>query len=404
MLSKKYLSLFIFFFCVQLLSAQNPLFTGNSILIANNNKDIHHKRNEKFKNRLIQLATFDAIEKGTPINIQSEKAFQKSEATSSQGDSKFETYISSILEQYNVSWQRVSDYTFTKLEDGKWQCSVQGKIKELPIKVFRNIKQPIYTTPVSKKTYKYTENDKNIVTRKSFNKVHLNIGSKELEGCRKIVVIKQKNKQTLNGTNTSYKDKAYLQVIQSSEDFVVAKIIKGFWRVHQGDEIAIKYYRNGRSGLRFERCIMFKDEQLYINNKDIPSSYAIDFFTESYKTHLGFILGFEEISSKLLPEKINKLDYLRTGFYYNIAIIPDILFLAPEADIAILLPNESVNKYSTNIKDGNNVDNFYCQCKLNLSLRVGLINFDVGYGYKKFNNLEQILGEYVNFGLRVKIY
>lgn len=284
---------------------------GRSIRQFTNGKAIHHPLNKDAKYKLMQEAVFDAIEKGAAVKI-SVSTYNKVSDGGTQAE-HFDRFISTTAREYGVAWQRTSDYEFKLIGKRLWECRVNGLVTKSEFDGV-NLGEDKDVLDL-KKTI--------TITKRGLNKVHLN-SSEGIYAGQLVGVTKDVRQRVLNDYDSYKKTKALIYITNVEQDFAIGRIVKGFYGVRVGDEVAINHYKKVRMGFKLEYAPTTRYNSM---NSYISASL----FTDSYVSRWGFNLGGDLLFHKQTSsEPAGTLVIPHMGASYRIPILPDLLFLIPE--------------------------------------------------------------------------
>jgi len=378
--------------------------TGESFKILDNKKDIYHSKNSKARQEMIEAAVFDAIDKGASRGMTSViEHIQYSNSISHSFEDVFEDYLSSSLTKINIEWIRTSSYKFARDESDKnekgrkWKCQVSGKVINLGTGNLR----PSEEKPRGNNDY--------YITRKSFNIVHINAGAKDnISVGDKFLAYKYKGKKALTGINMKPKIMGLITIKSVSDSYSEGRVLKGTFSVREAHQAKKYNYKKFRSGLEYQLSgsyEQFNTSKIGDTEADIKSkTHALYYYYFSYISRVGFKLGAEVFD---IDKNLNENSDNDTSAYafspkfnlnYSIGIIPDFLFIVPNASVGYL--------FFENEKDGifNKADKSWDAnvfFESDISVHVRLMNFDLigGITYKYINDLPDLTNYYPHIGL-----
>ena len=336
----------------QILLGQETI-EGRSIKQFTNGKEIHHPLNKDAKYKLMQEAVFDAIEKGAAVRIAVSTYNKVSDGASSE---HFDQFIATTAREYGVTWQRQSDYTFKLIGKKLWECKVTGL--------------------VTKSEYEGVNlgNDKEIldikktlsITKRGLNKVHLN-SSEGIYFGQLVGVTKDVKQRVLNDYNIYKRTKALIYITNVEPGFAIGRIVKGFYNVKVGDEIAVNNYKKTRLGIRVDYS-----PQTKLNTSS--SYFSMSFYTDSYVSRWGFNIGGDlQVYDATDTEPAGLLLIPFLGASYRTVVLPDLLFIVPELNAGYAFETDTFQTQSAIISP-----------KLSVGLRIKLVEFMAGVNYRFF--------------------
>lgn len=346
------LLLFVLFISTQTLLAQE-IIEGRSIKQFTNGKDIHHPLNKDAKYKLMQEAVFDAIEKGAAIRIAVSTYNKVSDGASSE---HFDQFIATTAREYGVSWQRQSDYSFKLIGKKLWECKVTGIVTKSEYdgvnlgddKAILEMKRTL------------------TITKRGLNKVHLS-SSEGIYYGQVVGVTKDVKQRVLNDYDSYKKTKALIYITNVEKGFAIGRIVKGFYSVKVGDEIATNNYKKVRLGIRAD----YSPQTKYNKNS---SYYSMSFYTDSYVSRWGFNIGSDlQLFDKTDTEPAGSLLIPYLGASYRTVILPDLLFLIPEFNAGYAFETDKFETQSALISP-----------KVSVGLRLKFIEFLAGVNYRYF--------------------
>lgn len=374
---------------------------GEAIMPLNNKKDIYHKRNKEAREKLIQLATFDAIEKGAALKVSSIiKKGDISTTVSQSFEEVYEKYVSSQLTRYNVLWTRTSSYKFARLDGKKWKCIVEGEVRNLKMDEVK----PEQEEPDQDLNY--------FITRKSFKTVHLNAGkNKGITVGDKFIVYRHKKKKTINGYNFVPKKVGFVTVSNVDDRFSVGKIMRGIYGIKEGQQASKMDFKTYRIGLEYQLSGSYEqvnttdlgDKESKVNTK----SHALYLYYSSYLSRWGFKFGLEVLDTdkdSIVLENDVTTSYSAYSFLpkfnlnYNIGIIPDLLYITPNASIGYLFIENGKEHVFEKSGKAWNADVVF-EGDVSAHFRVGAFDFIGGVSYKYINDYEELTNFYPHVGI-----
>jgi hypothetical protein len=327
---------------------------GRSIKQFTNGKAIHHPLNKDAKYKLMQEAVFDAIEKGAAVKI-SVSTYNKVSDGASQAE-HFDRFISTTARQYGVAWQRTSDYEFKLIEKRLWECKVTGQVTKSEFDGV-NLGEDKEVVELKKEI---------IITKRGLNKVHLN-SSEGIYTGQLVGVTKDVKQRVLNDYDFHKKTKALIYITDVERDFAIGRIVKGFYRVKVGDEVAVNHYKKVRVGFKLE----YSPTTQYNSSS---SYFSASLFTDSYVSRWGFNLGGDLLFyDKTDTEPAGSLVIPHMGASYRIVILPDFLFIVPEFNAGYAFDAKTFETQSAVLNP-----------KLSVAVRLKFIELMAGVNYKHF--------------------
>lgn len=327
---------------------------GRSIKQFTNGKAIHHPLNKDAKYKLMQEAVFDAIEKGAAVKI-SVSTYNKVSEGATQGD-HFDRFISTTAREYGVAWQRTSEYEFKLIGKRLWECKVTGEVTKSEFDGV-NLGEDQQVLDI-KKTI--------TITKRGLNKVHLN-SSEGIYFGQLVGVTKDVKQRVLNDYDSYKKTKALIYITNVERDFAIGRIVKGFYRVKVGDEIALNHYKKVRMGFKLEYSPTTK-------YNSTTSNISAGFYTDSYVSRWGFNLGGDLLFyDQTDAEPAGSLLIPHMGASYRIAILPDLLFVIPEFNAGYAFDAKTFETQSAVLNP-----------KLYVAIRLKFVELMAGANYKLF--------------------
>ncbi|MFP4471922.1 MAG: hypothetical protein ACLFPE_14665, partial [Bacteroidales bacterium] len=261
---------------------KSVLVVGESRKTLNNNKDVYHKKNREIREKMIEEAIFDAIEKGANKRFKSIiEHVHYSNTVEKSFEEVYEDFLSSTCTEYDVEWRRTSSYKFARLEGKLWKCEVEGEVRNIT----SSSTVPITKTPDRDLNY--------YITRKSFNIVHINAGKdKGVVAGDKFVAYRHKKKKTINGYNFVPKPVGLISIINSENRFSEGRIIKGIYGVKESQQAIKTNVKSYRLGLEYQfggsyeqvNTTEYGEKESTINSK----THSLYFYYTSYVSRMGF--------------------------------------------------------------------------------------------------------------------
>jgi hypothetical protein len=347
---------------------------GRSIKQFTNGKTIHHPLNKDAKYKLMQEAVFDAIEKGAAVKI-SVSTYNKVSDGGTQTE-HFDRFLSTTAREYGVAWQRTSDYDFKLIGKRLWECKVTGQVTKSEFDGVNlgedegvlDIKKPI------------------TITKRGLNKVHLN-SSEGIYFGQVVGVTKDVKQRVLNDYDSYKKTKALIYITNVERDFAIGRIVKGFYRVKMGDEIAINHYKKVRMGFKLEYSPTTK-------YNPAMSNISAGFYTDSYVSRWGFNLGGDLLFyDQTDSEPAGSLVIPHMGASYRVGILPDLLFVIPEFNAGYAFDAKTFETQSAVLNP-----------KLFVAVRLKFVELMAGANYKLFiSEFTEQSGIYPVAGVRINL-
>ena len=355
---------------------------GTAVKKLTNSKDIRDPLNEDAMYELMQKAVLDAIERGSQKIIQV-NTYNKMEESSSQGY-HFDNFMSTSVQKYGVTWRRTSEPKFLFLGKKLWQCSLKGIVGAAATNQDNS-------TPLNLDTKRTLK----VRGRVSPLMIHINTGDQVSVG-ELVAVTKTVGAQVLNGYDRYKKVKAIAYVTRVENNFSIARIVKGFWHVREGDEIKSGRFSSHRTGFKLEYTPT--GIQSFNSNLEI---FSASFYTQSYISRWGFAIGLDLININNLESLLgytnppnNPVLMPNMGVNYHIGLIPDLLYIIPEFNVGYLIDTPLPN--FSQIPVGSP--------KIQVALRIGAIEFCAGITYRYFyNDPYGFSGLFPNGGLKFNL-
>jgi len=369
---------------------------GEAVRYVKNRKDIYHPKNDLDRRLLIKQAIIDAIDRNAKITVSGLTQYNVKEVNTDDYEENLDEFVSSTLQQYNVSWQRTSPYIFSRdpAKKKKWHCKVKGTIGNLEV------------APVDQEENLIPElgYQSIFISRKSFDKVHLSAGANRgLRPGDKFVVRKYRNKQSLVGHNMLTKEKAQIYVTTVGEDFAVGKVVKGFFRPLLKEDVYRDDFPVIRSGIKYELYI--HEEELGITKLGPDpttikvTSHYLSYFHWNFVNRFGFELG-SDFMRIVRNDGVTDVGFNpKVGAMYNLGIIPEVLYFSPKMYLGYAFFNNNEEIFETNEATGN----VTYEAKLGLTLRLFFLDFHGGMSYRYVLHNEKVTNFYPYFGIGVNL-
>lgn len=381
------------------LIGQDTQVTGEGIQMIKNRSDIYHPKNEEFRKELINLAVIDAIEKGGIINIKSIDVSKIKSTKEKSFEDVYEDFLSVSLHQYNVEWQRKSNYIFTPIESKngkKWKCEVDG--------IIRNI-EPGFNDIVGTKDQSRITNK--FVTKKNYNIVFLNSGIDDtVKTGDKFVVYRQKRIKTVNGFHVVPQQVGLVMITMPYSGFSKGRILKGVYGVHESQLVKKSNFKTFRFGLEYQLSGSYEQ----INSTDYglksssinTTSHSLFLSHYSYVSRTGFKFGLEFMDTEISnPERDTSTFIFIPKFNWNfsIGLVPDILYLNPEFSIGYLFGNFSDKSCFFTDPQNKWGSDVVLEAGLSAHIRFKFIDFIGGFNYKYINDYQELKNIYPYAGI-----
>jgi|GEM_PF-4917360 len=384
------------------------IVTGESNKILDNKKDIYHQKNKFAREKMIEEAVVDAIEKAAPETISITVGHNHFSSTDNQSfEEVFEEFVSKTLMEKHVEWQRTSSYKFARDETNKkkWFCIVEGEIRNL------DSQSTITETSEGDKTTSNSLN--NFITRKSYNIVHLNAGIKRgvIRG-DKFVAYRDKRKKTSFGENWIHKKKGLIVITETSDNFSVGRIVKGVFTTRESQQAAKVDFRTLRVG--FEYQLSGSHEQVneeldLFSSNDTTAlvnsiTHTIYFFHYGMQSRTGYKLGLEVFNCKI--DTTGSMNYTYTNcfvpkihFNLGIGLIPDFLYIKPGVSIGYLFENNENREELFGKPDNRWGADVVLEAGIAAHLQLWHFDLMGGITYKYINDLPNLTNYYPYVGL-----
>jgi hypothetical protein len=383
-------------------NAQTLEVTGVSIKMLDNKKDIYHKKNKKVRQEMINEAVFDAIDLGASKRVSEEvERYQFSNSVSQVFEEYFDDYLSSSLIKTNVEWTRTSDYKFARIEGKNWKCEVTGHVRNLS------------DGDGGSASVKPKSGSEYYITRKSFNIVHINAGSDEgVEIGDKFLAFKYKRKKALTGINMKPKIVGLITVTSTEDSYSEGRILRGIYGVRESHQAKKYNFKKFRSGLEYQlagsyeqvNTTEFGETESTVNS----TTHSLFYYYYSYISRMGFKLGLEMMDIKkaypateLYPYETDSSAYVfnpKFNLNYSIGLIPDFLFVVPNASIGYLFFENGKEEIFDRVGKAWDAD---VVLEADISAHLRLRSFDLvgGITFKYINDYPELKNYYPHVGI-----
>ncbi|MBK6755588.1 MAG: hypothetical protein IPG69_18855 [Flavobacteriales bacterium] len=357
--------------------------TGTAVLDIGNSRDITHERNTEAREKLMQGATLDAVERVVAIDISVTTALHITEHRSADAGTFRDQYMNEVLQRYHVKWSRSGDYTFRRdPSDARvWVCTVTGQVEQLP-----SADTPVLNMDaIPMAPY---------ILAKRGAAVYLSpgTGSAIATGQRYEVVRRSHASYRVPGE----KVKGRIVVLAAEPGSQpLARIVKGRYAVHERYTLRPATFPLLRGGLRvayFERDAWQRMEGARASRP--ITGFSFDYFEQSLLDGLGVTLGLDLFTDQATDSTRFQSLAVRLGGIARLPLLPEVLSLRPTASIGYAQPHQ-VYKLDGQI---------LLQGQLDLCLHLGLMDLSAGVRYTHLLTDPGLNGTYAIGSLGVDLY
>jgi hypothetical protein len=374
-------------------AAQKPMPTrGLAILDAGNKHDIHDRRNQKVRARLMQEAVIDAIERVVSIDISVATMLRSEEKRTSEGGAFTESYVNEMLQRYRVKWKREGEYSFARVpgERSLWKCEVAGIVEEggaLPA-------EP--KMEGGERSFAVADKDPFIAGKRGgMVQIAPRKGQLLHQGQRFEVV---RMKELGNGSQFARPVGRVVVTDNSEAAAPLARVIKGRQRVKEGMSLRPAEFPLIRGGLRLG--VMGQENYVRATAERGPiteyvTGASIEYFEQSLLDKFGVIIGLDMLTHTVSDSIAYQAWQLRAGGMLPIGLVPELLFLVPSLTAGI---GSGGNQY------GGTGMPFVIAGQLDLMLRLDMFDLAAGMRYSQMIGHESFSGPFAVLSVGFDLY